>query len=145
MVSVCLLSDALLQHLPSYLGFSYLGRGVSPHHRPSWPWMWSSSSRPSCARAATAPWTWGFSSRHHPWPRALGSSSWLPPLGHGVLPASAPDLGGGVAPLGRTLCTIAAAHTCDMQWRKWQPTPVLLPGKSHGRRRSLEGCSPWGR
>ena len=27
MVSVCLPSDALLQHLPSYLGFSYLGRG----------------------------------------------------------------------------------------------------------------------
>ena len=32
-----------------------------------------------------------------------------------------------------------------MHWkRKWQPTPVLLPGKFHGRR-SLEGCSPWGR
>ena len=31
MVSVCLHSDALLQHLPSYLGFSYLGRGVSLH------------------------------------------------------------------------------------------------------------------
>ena len=31
MVSVCLLSDALLQHLLSYLGFSYLGRGVSLH------------------------------------------------------------------------------------------------------------------
>ena len=32
-----------------------------------------------------------------------------------------------------------------MHWRrKWQPTPVLLPGKSHGRR-SLVGCSPWGR
>ena len=30
-------------------------------------------------------------------------------------------------------------------WRRqWQPTPVLLPGKSHGRR-SLVGCSPWGR
>ena len=28
--------------------------------------------------------------------------------------------------------------------RQWQPTPVLLPGESHGRRR-LEGCSPWGR
>ena len=29
-------------------------------------------------------------------------------------------------------------------WRRqWQPTPVLLPGKSHGRR-SLVGCSPWG-
>ena len=26
---------------------------------------------------------------------------------------------------------------------QWHPTPVLLPGKSHGRR-SLEGCSPWG-
>ena len=28
--------------------------------------------------------------------------------------------------------------------RKWQPTPVLLPGKSHGQR-SLVGYSPWGR
>ena len=28
--------------------------------------------------------------------------------------------------------------------RRWQPTPVLLPGKSHGRR-SLVGCSPWRR
>ena len=31
MVSVCLSSDALLQHLLSYLGFSYLGHGVSLH------------------------------------------------------------------------------------------------------------------
>ena len=31
MVSVCLPSDALLQHLLSYLGFSYFGRGVSLH------------------------------------------------------------------------------------------------------------------
>ena len=30
-------------------------------------------------------------------------------------------------------------------WRRqWQPTPVLLPGESHGRR-SLVGYSPWGR
>ena len=28
--------------------------------------------------------------------------------------------------------------------RKWQPTPVFLPGKSHGQT-SLEGYSPWGR
>ena len=27
--------------------------------------------------------------------------------------------------------------------RQWQPTPVLLPGKSH-RWRGLVGCSPWG-
>ena len=31
-----------------------------------------------------------------------------------------------------------------MHWRRqWHPTPVLLPGKSHGRR-SLVGCSLWG-
>ena len=28
--------------------------------------------------------------------------------------------------------------------RQWHPTPVLLPGKSHGWR-GLVGCSPWGR
>ena len=27
---------------------------------------------------------------------------------------------------------------------QWHPTPVFLPGKSHGQR-SLVGCSPWGR
>ena len=32
-----------------------------------------------------------------------------------------------------------------VHWRRqWQPTPVLLPGESHGRR-SLVGCSPRGR
>ena len=37
----------------------------------------------------------------------------------------------------RTLCEM-------LGWRRqWQPTPVLLPGKSHGWR-SLVGCSPWG-
>ena len=30
------------------------------------------------------------------------------------------------------------------QRRQWHPTPVLLLGKSHGRR-SLLGCNPWGR
>ena len=30
------------------------------------------------------------------------------------------------------------------QRKQRHPTPVLLPGKSHGQR-SLEGCSPWGR
>ena len=36
---MCLSSDALLQYLPSYLGFSYLGRGVSLHG-------WSSKAQP---------------------------------------------------------------------------------------------------
>ena len=32
----------------------------------------------------------------------------------------------------------------DIPWRrKWQPTPVLLPGKPH-EWRSLVGYSPWG-
>ena len=32
-----------------------------------------------------------------------------------------------------------------MHWRrKWQPTPVFLPGESHVQR-SLVGFSPWGR
>ena len=31
-----------------------------------------------------------------------------------------------------------------MRRRQWHSTPVLLPGKSHGRK-SLIGCSPWGR
>ena len=38
-------------------------------------------------------------------------------------------------------------HVCCSVWpcqrRQWHPTPVLLPGKSHGWR-SLVGCSPWG-
>ena len=28
--------------------------------------------------------------------------------------------------------------------RKWQPTPVFMPGKTHGPR-NLVGYSPWGR
>ena len=39
-----------------------------------------------------------------------------------------------------------ALYPCkEVQWRrKWQPTPVFLPGESHGQR-SLVGYSPWGR
>ena len=43
---------------------------------------------------------------------------------------------------------VAAFHSsvelARFYWkRQCQPTPVLLPGKSHGQRR-LVGCSPWG-
>ena len=41
---------------------------------------------------------------------------------------------------------IERALGCFQSWSwkdQWHPTPVLLPGKSHGRR-SLVGCSPWG-
>jgi len=36
------------------------------------------------------------------------------------------------------------AHSWTTRRRQWQPTPILLPGKSHGWR-SLVCCSPWGR
>ena len=42
---------------------------------------------------------------------------------------------------------IAFAPLSQVSWlyrrRQWHPTPVLLPGESHGQR-SLVGCSPWG-
>ena len=40
-------------------------------------------------------------------------------------------------------CIYIYIHVYIYQRRQWQPTPVLLPGKSHGRR-SLVGCTLWG-
>ena len=82
MVSVSLPSDALSLHLPSYLGFSYLGRGVSLH---------------------------GCSSKAQPLLLTLDKGYLLtttpPDFGRGVallgppVPAQPPLLGRGVAPL----------------------------------------------
>ena len=84
MVSVRLPSDAPLQHLPSYLGFSYLGRGISLH---------------DCSCKA------------QPLPLTLDEGYLLtaapPDLERGVAPlgpaapARSPLLGRGVVPLGR--------------------------------------------
>ena len=84
MVSVCLPSDAFSQHLPSYLGFSYLGHGVSLH---------------------------GCSSKVQPLLLTLDEGCLLtadpPDLERGVAPLGPPApaqsllLGRGVAPLGR--------------------------------------------
>ena len=91
MVLICLPSDALLQHLPSYLGFSYLGRGVSLH---------------------------GCSSKAQLLLLTLDEGYLLPAappdLERGVAPLGLPApmqqllLGGGVAPLGRRSCAVAA-------------------------------------
>ena len=49
----------------------------------------------------------------------------------------------------KALATNTFSFTYFQNWliltahRRWHPTPVLLPGKSHGWR-SLVGCSPWG-
>ena len=49
---------------------------------------------------------------------------------------------------GLSSSVLAASVNCHRLgglWEKqWHPTPVLVPGKSPGRR-SLVGCSPWGR
>ena len=45
----------------------------------------------------------------------------------------------------KVLPTLHQHKSFNLLWRRrqWQPTPVLLPGKSYGWR-SLVGCSPWG-
>ena len=44
----------------------------------------------------------------------------------------------------RSMLVIYFICSSVFTWRRqWHPTPVLLPGESHGRR-SLAGCSPWG-
>ena len=42
-----------------------------------------------------------------------------------------------------SFCSAAAGPCLFAGLQHWHPTPVLLPGKSHGQR-SLVGCSPWG-
>ena len=53
--------------------------------------------------------------------------------------------------VGKIICLQCRSHRSHrfdpwvrkIPWRrKWQPTPVFLPGKSHGQR-SLVGYSPW--
>ena len=94
MVSVCLPSDALLQHLLSYLGFSYLGLGVSLH---------------SCSSKAQ-PLLLTLDEGYLLTAALPDLQCGIAPLGppsHGsldmglVLPPAAPCLGHGVAPPGR--------------------------------------------
>ena len=102
MVSVCLPSDALLQHLPSYLGFSYLGHGVSLHgcSRKAQPLLLTLDEGylltasvpdlqrgmaplgPPAALTATTPWAWACSSS----PPPLASGAPVPGLGCEVAP-----------------------------------------------------------
>ena len=41
------------------------------------------------------------------------------------------------------MCVCVCVCVISFQRRQWHPTPVLLPGQSHGWR-ILVGCSPWG-
>ena len=44
---------------------------------------------------------------------------------------------------GKNSCCFTGGNNISLT-KQWQPTPVLLLGKSHGWR-NLLGCSPWGR
>ena len=67
------ISSRLLQQ--STATAPYLGRGVSPYCHRSWPSTWDSSSRPSCACAATAPQKkW---SSHHSQQKSPKCSTWM--------------------------------------------------------------------
>ena len=121
MVSLCLPSDAILQHLPSYLCFSYLGCGLSLHgcsskaqlllltldkgylltaappdlERGIAPLGPPVSAQPPLLGLGVAP------PGRHPWPWTWGSSSQLLLRRHSLaLLATALDLGRGVTPLG---------------------------------------------
>ena len=105
---MCLPSDTLLQHLPSYLGFSYLGRGVSLHG-------FSSKAQPLLLTldegylltAAVPDLQLGIAPLGPPAPTqplllGLLLPAASPGLGRGwLLPAAALDLGLGVSPPGR--------------------------------------------
>ena len=84
MVSGCLPSDALSQHLPSYLGFSYLGRGVSLHGC-------SSKAQPLLLTLDE-----GYLLTSAPPDLERGAAPLGPPA-----PAQQPLFGGGIAPLGQ--------------------------------------------
>ena len=62
---------------------------------------------------------------------------WMLPAPHSIL------LPGSLEVSLLILIFLSQASKLSSQRRQWHPTPVLLPGKSHGRR-SLVGSSPWG-
>ena len=64
----------------------------------------------------------------------------VPPLGTLFLIMLVLWFGGGNC---RVKVPFLSHHNKDTWRRQWHPTPVLLPGRSHGWR-SLVGCSPWG-
>ena len=111
MVTVCLPSDALLQHLPSYLGFSYLGCGVSLH---------------------------GCSSKAQPLLLTLDEgyllTTTLPDLQRGIAPLGPPApaqpwlLGCGVGPPGHR----PWPRRCSQRWRSSIQSAKTRPGADCG-------------
>ena len=77
-----------------------------------------------------------------------GWDGWMASHPTDSMDMSLSKLGDGDGQGGLACCGPQGCKELDMtEWlnrrRQWHPTPVLLPGKSHGWR-SLVGCSPWG-
>ena len=146
-VSVCLPSDALLQHLPSYLGFSYLGRGVSLHgcsskvqqlllildemylltaalpdlQRGIAPVGPPAPVQPLLLRCGVAP------SSHGPWPQAWGASSQPPPVASGAGGSSRPFLCRGSLALSATAPDLGLGVTLLVHHPSGMGSSQLLP------------------
>ena len=73
------ISSWLLQQ--SSAGAPYLGRGLSPYGRSSWPWRWSSSSRPSCTTLGQT--------TNREWVRHPSADNWIKALLSKALPTKA--------------------------------------------------------
>ena len=139
-------SSLLLQQ--SAAAAPYLGRGVSPHRCPFWPWTWVAALspplpvQPPLLGCGVAP-LGGL-----PWPRAWGSSSRALLCRRSLaLSVAAPDLGRGVAPLGHASAPSVSAGVllcCPSHWLRGQESACntgdmdLIPrlGRSPGERNS---------
>ena len=162
MVSACLPSDALLQHLPSYLGFSYLARAASLHGCSSKAQLLFLTLDEGYRLTAPVPdLQCGIAPLSPPVPAQppllglllLGAS---PRLRHGwLLPAAAPGLGLRVAPQGHRPwprarggfswpplildegCLLPAAtglrRRVSQQKQCKQPVCLLTHGNNHGK------------
>ena len=110
MVSVCLTSDALSQHLPSYLGFSYLRHGVFLYggYSKAQPLLLTldegyllTATLPDCQRGMA--------------PLGPPVPGQPPPLGRGIAPPGhCPGLGHGVDPPSRHFWPWAPPLTSDV-------------------------------
>ena len=80
-------------------------------------------------------------------PAALSYSTLLHPISMAATKVSCLQINGSVVKdppaNARDVGLIPGSGKCPCR-RKWQPTPVFLPGESH-EQRSLAGYSPWGR
>ena len=140
-------SRTRLKWLSCSSSFQMVVTGLTGSKFRDWCWSWSSNTLARRCEEPThwkRPWCWGRlkAKEEAGWPRMR----WLD-----VSPTQWTWIWvkfWEIAKDGKAVHGVAKSLIWLSDWtqrRQWQqPTPVLLPGKSHGRR-GLVGCSPWGR